>query len=155
VWYDEAVPAGAFTDGIWMWDTAQKASGSQSNTEPVQAGLHQHYFQDATQTMSVGQNDKLVCYVLIDPCDQPQEIMLQWHDASGWEHRAYWGQNLIPWGANGTVSRFNMGAVPAPGQWVRLEIPAASVGLAGRVVDGMAFSLSGGRAWFDRAGKGQ
>jgi hypothetical protein len=29
---------------IWNWDTAQKASGTQSNTEPVADGSHQHYW---------------------------------------------------------------------------------------------------------------
>ena len=130
-------------------------SGTRSHTEPVQSGPYQHYFQDAVQKMSVGQTDMLVCYVLISPCDTPFELMLQWHDANGWEHRAYWGQNLIDWGVNGTQSRYYMGPMPQAGQWVRLEIPANGVGVNGRLVDGMAFTLYGGKAWFDRAGKTQ
>ena len=50
------------------------------------------------------------------------------------------GANLIPWGTDGTVSRRYMGALPAVGQWVRLEVPAAQVGLEGRTLNGMAFS---------------
>lgn len=49
-----------------------------------------------------------------------------------------------------------MGAVPAAEQWVRLEVPAAVVGLEGRAVDGMTFSIYGGTegaAVWDRAGK--
>ncbi|GEM_PF-3106497 len=153
VWVDDQIPAGGFSDGIWNWDTARKVSGAQSNTEPPAASMHQHYFQNASQVMSVGQNDKLVCYVLLNPCDTPQELMLQWHDASGWEHRAYWGQNLLNWGTNGTASRYYMGALPVAGQWVRLEVSANLVGMNGRVADGMAFTLYGGQAWFDRAGK--
>ena len=29
--------------------------------------------------------------------------MLQWH-SDAWQHRAYWGENLIPWGAENTPS---------------------------------------------------
>jgi hypothetical protein len=36
---------------------------------------------------------------------------------------------------------------------VRLEVPAALVGLEGRTLNGMAFTLFGGRATWDRAGK--
>jgi len=48
-----------------------------------------------------------------------------------------------------------MGTLPQAGQWVRLEVPANAVGVNGRLVDGMAFTLYGGKAWFDRAGKTQ
>ena len=46
-----------------------------------------------------------------------------------------------------------MGALPAAGQWVRLAVPAALVGLEGRTLNGMAFTLYDGRATWDRAGK--
>ena len=36
---------------------------------------------------------------------------------------------------------------------VRLDVPAAQVGLEGRTLNGMAFSLYGGRATWDYAGK--
>ncbi len=78
--------------------------------------------------------------------------MLQWNDGTC-AHRAYWGANLIPWGSDGTNSRRYMGALPATGQWVRLAVPAALIGLEGSTLNGMAFALSDGRATWDRAGK--
>jgi hypothetical protein len=36
---------------------------------------------------------------------------------------------------------------------VRLAVPASAVGLEGRTLNGMAFTLYGGRAAFDHAGK--
>ena len=62
------------------------------------------------------------------------------------------GANLIPWGTNGPFSRINMGPLPPAGQWVRLEVPAALVGLEGSSVSGMAFSLYDGKATWDYAG---
>jgi len=46
-----------------------------------------------------------------------------------------------------------MGPVPAAGQWIRLEVPANIVELEGHSLNGMAFSLNGGRATWDYAGK--
>ncbi len=46
-----------------------------------------------------------------------------------------------------------MGALPAKGQWVKLAVPASQVGLEGRTVNGMAFTLYGGRATWDVAGR--
>jgi RHS repeat-associated protein len=46
-----------------------------------------------------------------------------------------------------------MGGLPAAGQWVRLEVPASLVGLEGKTLNGMAFTLYGGRATWDCAGK--
>jgi len=94
----------------------------------------------------------LYTYVYLDPVNPPSEIMLQWNDGT-WEHRAYWGANLIPWGTDGTTSRRRMGARPPLGQWVRLEVPSAQVGLEGRAINGLAFTLYGGRATWDAAGK--
>ena len=94
-----------------------------------------------------------MAYVYIDPANVPGEIMLQWNDGT-WEHRAYWGANLITsWGVDGTNSRRFMGPLPPAGQWVRLEVPASLVGLEGRTLNGLAFSMYGGRATWDRAGK--
>jgi RHS repeat-associated protein len=154
VWVEDQTPTGAVLAGTWVWDTSQKASGSQSNTEPAAAGIHQHFFYGAPQPLSINPGDKLVSYVLLNPCNPPQEIMLQWNDSAGsWEHRAFWGADLIPWGAPGTTSRFPMGALPQTGVWVRLEVPASAVGLEGNTINGLAFTLYDGQAWFDRAGK--
>jgi hypothetical protein len=115
-------------------------------------GEHQHYFYNATATLTVGAGDTLFAYVYLDPANPPSEVMLQWNDGS-WEHRAYWGANFITWGSDGSVSRRFMGALPATGQWVRLSVPAAQVGLEGRTLNGMAYTLYGGRATWDYAGK--
>jgi hypothetical protein len=73
--------------------------------------------------------------------------MLQWYDGS-WDHRAYWGENLIS-----AAPLTRSGPLPEVGKWVRLEVPASAVGLVNRSTNGMAFSISNGQAWFDRAGK--
>ncbi|HEV2763740.1 MAG TPA: hypothetical protein VGV38_12235, partial [Pyrinomonadaceae bacterium] len=127
-------------------------SGTLAHQSNIVGGIHQHYFYGATQTLSVNVGDRLFAYVYLDPANMPAEIMLQWNNGN-WEHRAYWGANNIPWGVDGTESRRHMGPLPALGQWVRLEVPANMVGLEGSTLNGMAFTLYGGRATWDHAGK--
>ena len=82
----------------------------------------------------------------------PTEIMLQWTNGS-WDHRAYWGANVIDYGTDGSTSRRYMGPLPLAGRWVRLEVPASSVGLAGTTLKGMSFTSYGGKVTWDCAGK--
>lgn len=157
VWVDDDLPAGAVPDGVgegWNWTSANPApfSGSLANQSNNVASLHQHFFHSSFETMTVNAGDKLFAYVYIDPAAIPSMIGLQWNDGI-WEHRAYWGSNSFPWGVDGTNSRRFMGQLPPAGQWVRLEVPANLVGLEGRPVNGLAFTMFGGRATWDRAGK--
>ena len=124
----------------------------------VPGDFHQHYFRSATAVMRPLTGDVMYAYVNLDPSYPPSEVMLQWYfiDENGnesWEHRAYSGDNALAWGVNGTASRHYMGPLPTAGQWVRLEVPANVVGLEGKIVEGMAFTLYEGRAAWDRAGK--
>jgi len=115
------------------------------------AGAQQHYFSGATTPLSIGAGDTLFTYVNLDPKAVPREIMLQWNDG-GWEHRAFWGEDLINFGTTGTASRRRMGDLPAPGKWVRLEIPADAVDLAGREIGGLSFDQFDGKVTFDHSG---
>lgn len=154
VWFDDSLPAGVTTSGTWVWDTTQKASGTQSHTDPAGPGQHEHVFYDANPGFYVASTDKLVAYAMINPCDPAQEIMIQWGAAgNGWEHRAYWGADLIGYGTPATPGRVFMGPLPAAGGWVRLEVPASSLDLAGRTVNAMSFVADSGQVWWDRIGK--
>ncbi len=157
IWVEDQLPEGAspFGDGeSWTWTRMkpEPLSGTRAHQSVLAAGMHQHYFRGAKTTLFVSVGDRLFAHIYLDPARMPRQVMLQWFDGS-WEHRAYWGENLIPWGTDNTVSRQYMGPLPPPGRWVRLEVPAATVGVEGRIVDGMAFTLFDGTATWDRAGK--
>ncbi|HWH68980.1 MAG TPA: hypothetical protein VNT26_06330, partial [Candidatus Sulfotelmatobacter sp.] len=159
VWVEDALPTGAVagSDGgdSWNWVSSNPApfSGSLANQSILAAGLHQHYFASASQTLPVATGETLFAYVYLDPSNLPSELMLQWNDGT-WDHRAFWGTDNIDYGTAGTAGRRYMGPLPAAGKWVRLEVPASQVALEGSTVSGMAFSLYGGQATWDAAGKG-
>lgn len=157
VWVEDALPTGAIPNGSfegWNWTCSNPLplSGTLAHASDLISGVHQHFFSNATQTLTVNTGDTLVAHVYLDPVNPPTQVMLQWNDGT-WEHRAYWGASQIPWGVEGTVSRRNMGALPPAGQWVRLEVPASLVGLEGRTLNGMAFTLFNGKATWDHGGK--
>jgi hypothetical protein len=157
IWVDDDVPTGAimgYEVEPWSWASSNPSpnTGSRAHQSPAFPALHQHWFSAAKSTLEVFPGDKLFAYIYIDPANPPSEIMLQWNDGS-WEHRAYWGANTINQGVNGTDSRRYVGPLPAAGQWVKLEVPAGQVGLEGKVLNGMAFGLYGGKAAWDTAGR--
>ncbi|HEY3913238.1 MAG TPA: hypothetical protein VGN61_02030, partial [Verrucomicrobiae bacterium] len=159
VWVDDALPSGAQPgadggDG-WNWISSNPTpySGTLAHESSIENGLHEHYFTGATQPLTINAGDTLFTAVYIDPANVPSEIMLQWNDSTGsWAHRAYWGDYLITYGANGSAGSYYMGPMPAAGQWTLLQVPASDVGLGGIGVDGMAFSEYNGRATWDFSG---
>ena len=159
VWIDDALPAGAAvgSDGgeNWTWGAANPApeSGGLAARTVSAAGLHEQWFTGATGTMQVNAGDTLYAWVFLDSAHPPSEIMLGWNDGSSWEHRAYWGANDVTYGTNGTAGRFYAGPLPATGIWVKLSVPASSVGLSGSLVSGMDFALFDGSVTWDAIGR--
>jgi hypothetical protein len=156
VWVDDTLPNGAIRYGEggdrWTWVDAPAFSGKTAHRSNTAHGHHQHFFNYAKRTMPVRSGDVLFAHVYIDPVNPPEQIMLQWNDGT-WEHRAYWGRSMNDLGVENTASRRAMGPLPKAGRWVRLEVPANLVGLEGKNLKGMAFTLYGGRATWDQAGK--
>jgi subtilisin family serine protease len=162
-WVEDDVPAGGVTnpDGgdswtsePWNWVTNNPVpfSGAAAHQSDLVAGLHEHHFEYATGTLEVFTGDTLFTYIHLDPANPPREIMLEWNDGCS-EHRAFWGENLIPWGTYGTSSCLDMGGLPPAGEWVRLEVPASLLGLEGATLKGMRFMLMDGRATWDLSGR--
>jgi hypothetical protein len=87
------------------------------------AGFHQHYFTYATSPLQVQPGNTLYAYIYLDPANPPREVMLSWDTNGTWSHNAYWGEDLINVGTNGTDSRRYIGPLSPTGQWVRLEVP--------------------------------
>jgi phosphatidylethanolamine-binding protein (PEBP) family uncharacterized protein len=158
-WVNDSLPAGAIADygggDTWDWITNNPTPelGATAHESAISSGIHQHFFSGATTPLPINTGDKLYTYVYIDPANPPTELMLQWNDGISWEHRAYWGANSVAWGMDNSPGLYNMGTMPAAGQWVRLEVPASNVGLEGSSVSGMAFTLYGGRVTWDNSGK--
>jgi hypothetical protein len=154
VWVDDNVPAGAIARDTWQWTTTPTPfSGSLVHGNPAATGALQHYFENVTTAIPLTAGDRFYAYVYLDPANPPQQLMLQFKDGnSSWEHRAYWGANILPWGTDNTTSRRFMGPLPLAGGWARLEVPVEQVGLAGQSITGMAFAQYAGQVWWDAVG---
>jgi hypothetical protein len=150
IWFDDKLPAGAQAEGAWQWQ--EQFHGKSAHTEPVALGTHGHWFQAAPVGFQVREGEVLFTYVYLVPEQKPEALMLEWHDGAGWERRAYWGDDRIASGKGDTPARRKMGPLPPAGQWVRLEVPAALVGLEGKSLHGMAFKLYSGQCAWHRAG---
>jgi len=156
-WVDDAQENGGRTVGAWRFVSAAGGPvlhGARSRLQEGSAAIVQHYFEGAERAVTLGRGDRFYAWVWIDPDRPPDTVMLQLH-AGSWEHRAFWGADAISFGGIGsdTPGHRPHGALPPAGEWARLEVDPAALGLEpGAVVDGMAFTQLGGRAFWDAAG---
>lgn len=157
-WVNDAQDNGGRTDGVWEFvgkheaPVFSKLLSRQQTAKPEQT--IQHSFRGAKRKFTLDEEDRLFAYVWLDPGAPPETLMLQWNDGN-WEHRAFWGADKITFGGIGkdTPAHKPMGPLPALGEWVRLEVAPADVGLEpGSVLNGMAFVQHGGTAYWDVAG---
>ncbi|MFI4859201.1 MAG: PSD1 and planctomycete cytochrome C domain-containing protein [Phycisphaerales bacterium JB063] len=159
VWIEDDIPAGANPQGNgqnpnWRWVTAPDHpvyAGTRA-THREAPGLNQHFFINAADPLIIHEGDTLFAWVYLDPANPPETIQLQFNNGD-WNHRAYWGANKAH-ASNATGhANHEAGPLPPTGQWVKLEVPAATVGLnPGDRVHGWAFTQFGGSVYYDHAG---
>lgn len=152
VWIEDDLPMGSSAVGNWEWDSTNAYSGLVSHTNNEIPGTRKHYFIHADKKVTLNSHGNIIQYVFLDPSHPPLEILLQFYTDDGdGEHRAYWGENLIPTGGQkGTASLYHMGSLPDMGKWIRLKIPAPDVGLTGKEIKGMSFATYDGKAYWDK-----
>jgi WD40 repeat protein/tetratricopeptide (TPR) repeat protein len=157
-WIDDAAPSGARLHGDMPWEWVSKPDhpvfrGEKATRRRAQ-GLSTHQFDGAAARLKIGYGAKLFAYVFLDPKDPPKTVMLQFKEGNNWEHRAFWGEDrMTEWGTQGKESRLAMGPLPRVGEWVRLEVDAARVGLRpGAELNGWAFTQYAGTCYWDAAG---
>ncbi len=141
----------------WSFVTAKDGQVHQGAVARVQksGGLIQHIGPGSSKPLLVSEGDVLFSYVWLDPKNPPKQVMLQFHHSKGgWNHRAWWGEDLISYGKGSKgPAHHRRGDLPALGEWVRLEVPVSEVGLVeGDTLTQLAFTQFGGQVYWDTAG---
>lgn len=158
VWIEDSTPPNVQMNGSGAWEYVSAPehpvhTGSKSTRRDAGgAQISQHFFTGAKPELKVGEGDKLFAYVYLDPANPPKTVMLQFNDGA-WEHRAFWGEDTISFGAGDVPGHRRLGDLPKAGEWVRLEVEAKHVGLnSGALINGWAFTQFGGVCYWDHAG---
>ena len=155
LWVDESMPPRGTLEGDWTFHPPTEdieVHGGVSARKQTGEEFVQHFFHAAPDGPVNRGDDRVYAWVFIDPANPPAAIMLQLHSGD-WEHRGFWGEDIIPHGASGTPSRLRLGDLPPAGNWFRLEASLFALGISpGARLDGMAFSQFGGTAFWDEAG---
>ncbi|MBT5536237.1 DUF1553 domain-containing protein [Candidatus Poribacteria bacterium] len=154
VWVDDQA-AGAPADEDGGGSGPEPLSGASSvRLTTEEDAIVQHVARGMARPLALAEGDTLFAHVWVDPENAPSAVMLQWNDGS-WEHRAFWGEDTIEYGdigADGPAHK-PMGPLPTAGEWVKLEVDSAAVGLEpGKPVRQMSFTQFGGSAYWDKAG---
>ena len=155
-WFEGVRPPASVVEGAWSSVPDETAPVARARAiDQRTGGYAQNVVRQTRVTPVVRAGDRLYAVLWLDPLDPPRELLLQWHapEHEGWEHRAFWGEDLHGLGTAGTSSRFHAGDLPSTGAWVRIEVDAAAVGLeAGDRVDGFAFGQHSGHVRWAHAG---
>ncbi|NUM56052.1 MAG: DUF1553 domain-containing protein [Candidatus Hydrogenedentes bacterium] len=154
---DESGSGVAFAQEQSVAETAPPATPEVVSAEPAEASAPTVVEQSLgalPQAIVVNPDDVLYAYVYIDPTDPPKAIMLQWKSGDSWEHRAYWGDDVLKTDIAEGPARRGMGALPEAGKWVRLEVPAYLVNLGRdrRGIGEVSIVQAGGTAYWDKTG---
>jgi hypothetical protein len=158
IWFEDSFPKGAKPESSGGPLTLVKKgdgevfSGKIALKRTAGAVVAQDYFAGGAEFV-VPEKGKIFVHAFLDPANPPEAIMIQFH-VGGWKHRAVWGaQEKIAFGKPGTTEKVHMGALPKPGEWVRLEVSAERLGLKkGSKIGGYAFTQFGGTVTWDRLG---
>lgn len=127
-------------------------SGTRSRRQQ-HGGLVQH-IAVLKHPVTIREGDEFYLWVHLDVAKRSRALMLQANVNGDWSHRAYWGEAVIPYGKdNGGTAYHRAGDLPQAGEWVRLTVPAAAIGLApGSVVGQLACTQFGGLIHWDTVG---
>lgn len=158
IWFEDAFPQGATPQaagGPIRWTERGKGPvyrGERALRRSAPGAVAQDFWSGGA-SFTVPAKGTIFVYVHLDAAAPPEAIMLQFHTGA-WKHRAVWGDgDKIGFGTPNTIERVAMGPLPKAGEWVRLEIPVAKLGLtAGMKVDGYAFTQFGGTVSWDHLG---
>jgi len=148
VWLDDALPANAKTDGIWLWDTATVKSGKKSHGHPSAKGLQSHGF--TADPVSLASDGMIIQQVWLDPQDPPKGILMKFALANGEEVGVYWEGEQEVFSPGDEEELWYYGLLPELGKWTSLEILAEDLGLEGEQIKGIKFATFDGRALWDK-----
>ncbi len=160
VWLDDEFPPNASVQSSggaktsWLVsDAPGVVKSGQRSLERTAEGVGQDFYSSGAEPLQLGAGAELFAHVWLDPAAPPRAIMLQFH-TDGWKHRAVWGDaDAIGFGKPGTTERFHAGPLPKAGEWVRVSVPAAKVGLGGgATLAGFALTQCDGHVRWDVVG---
>ena len=156
VWVEDALDTGGEVSGSWSFvDKGPRPHSGKKTRVQRSKGLVQHYTKNTERRIEIAAGDVFYSWVHLAERSQPKAVMLQFFANGDWIHRAVWGSDDINYGRKpkSWQGYHRMGALPASGQWVCLEVRAQDVGLKpGDVVAGWAFTQMGGTVHWDDAG---
>ncbi|HIN80631.1 MAG TPA: DUF1553 domain-containing protein [Planctomycetes bacterium] len=157
-WVDDRLDTGGESSGRWNFvrEESIPPHSGELYRKQMSDGLVQHYTHETTEKrITVEEGDLLFAWVYLLGESSSKALMLQCNTSGNWEHRAVWGGDEIGYGRKDKswAGYRRLGALPPSGQWTRLEVPFAEIGISpGTIVNGVAFTQFGGTTYWDRCG---
>ena len=156
-WLEDSLPQSAQEQGGWVWAREPDPVHSGERSMMVSGkGRLEKSFRNSTYWLVASPGDQLFAWVWIDPKDPPRVIQLKFGGEAPpgmFGHSVFWGDLQALGEPPPAPTPHRMGELPAAGQWVRLQIPAESMGIKpGTELRQMAFLQIDGTVYYDGVG---
>lgn len=147
-----AEPASIDQPGFVDQKSGPVQSGTHSRKQEA-GGLVQH-IAVLKKPVIIQDKDEFYLWVYLDPAKPTKTLMLQANVGGEWGHRAYWGDAEIPYGKGPDSPAYHRaGNLPKAGEWTRLTVSPATMGLPpGSVIGQVACTQVGGLIYWDNVG---
>ena len=151
---DETLPESAKIDASVQVDASTGPVHSGTHSRKQEAGGLVQHIATLKKTVTVHEGDAFYLWIHIDPAKPTRSLMLQANISGNWSHRAYWGESVISYGKDGSPTAYHYaGELPKAGEWVRLSVPVAAMGLAsGAMIGQLACTQFNGLVHWDNVG---
>ncbi|MCE9562035.1 MAG: PSD1 and planctomycete cytochrome C domain-containing protein [Planctomycetes bacterium] len=153
--FDDTFPLGSTNRNTtrnaanWVADPAFGAKSGRRVLRQSNSFFHEDSFQPKLRPIVVPANGTFEVWVRLDPHSPPRAVAVQISGAK----KMWWGAEpsaTNPYGGGGLGTRH--GALPAPGQWAKLSVSTADLGLKeGQLITSVGLQEYGGVAFWDAA----
>jgi hypothetical protein len=153
VLFDDASPLASLTRNTtrnaadWLTDPAFGAKSGRRVLRQANSFFHEDIIQPQLRPFVVPANGTFEAWVRLDPIHPPQALAIQLGNGK----KVWWGQEPTgesPYGGGGPGTRH--GPLPAPGQWAKLSVATAELGLKeGQAVTSIKLQEYGGVVCWD------
>jgi len=151
--FDDTFPLGSSNRNTtrnaadWVADPAFGAKSGRRVLSQSNSFFHEDSFQPKLRPVVVPGNGTFEVWVRLDLQSPPRALAVQLSGAK----KVWWGAEPVagnPYGGGGLGTR--RGPLPAPGQWDKLSVSAADLGLKeGQLISSLALQEYGGVAFWD------
>jgi hypothetical protein len=159
IWLDDLLPLGSSSSNTsrnaerWVTQPVTDPPLGQRALAMAYGDFHEQKIDGGLVPRVIPNQPSMDFWIHIDPLHPPQAVMLELVTSSGHRRYALGDVAALSRGQFNDANNVRLGDLPAPGQWVRIQIGPDQLSLSpGTTVASMVLAQMGGIVWWDAIG---